>query len=573
LVARTVATAVIAAALTATAPAPTATAGTTGLLDLACAQPLLHQPTRLATALDRGVSGSLVRLRNGLTGDGLEHLAADDTTWLDECGSVFVTDHATPPDQQVAAAALPDEGLPGDVFALASRPGSARTIYLDFDGATYSGTQWKGGAEVVSPAYSIDADRTTFDATEQAQVYLAWRTVAEDFAPFDVNVTTQRPDPSALSRTTSTDQTYGIPVVVTPTNSVGSGCGCGGTSYVGVFGEVGATAYQPAWVFTAGSGTSGYDVGQIISHEVGHTFGLNHDGTAQSPYYAGAKGWAPIMGSSYGKRASHWSSGEYPAANNPEDDTAVIARTAPVLADDHASGVLGATQLTAGTTADGTITTRADADAFTFSAYGRTAVTVAGPAGLSDLDVRLTILTPLGTAVATLDPTADVADDAAMAATWSVDLPATATTYVAVVDGAGSGTPTEAGRYSDYGSLGAYAVTLSTGGSTATPPPTTPPGTTLTATATTTRASSISFRTRRLPAARAGSAYRATIRFSGPVSEARVDRRLPRGLRWTVVGDRVVIRGRVERSSAGRFAAVLSGDGGSVRRVFRLVVR
>jgi hypothetical protein len=83
----------------------------------------------------------------------------------------------------------------------------------------------------------------------------------------------------------------------------------------------------------------------------------------------------------------------------------------------------------------------------------------------------------------------------------------------------------------------------------------------------------IGFVTTRLPAARAGTPYRATIRFSGPVSEARVGRRLTRGLRWSVVGDRLVIRGRVRRPSAGRFAAVLSGDGVSVRRVFRLVVR
>ena len=480
----------------------------------------------------------------------------------------------------MTAEAAPAEGVPADVFALSSRPGSTRTIYLDFDGATYSGTRWKDGAEIVSPAYSIDADRTTFDVTERTQVYLAWRTVAEDFAPFDVNVTTQRPDPSALSRTSSTDQTYGIPVVVTPTNSVGSGCGCGGISYTGVFGTVGATAYQPAFVFTSGSGTGGYDVGQIISHEVGHTFGLSHDGTGQGSYYAGAKGWAPIMGSSYGKRASHWSSGEYAGANNPEDDTAVIARTAPVLADDHANGVAGASRLTAGTTASGVITTRTDTDAFTFSASGRTALSVAGPAGLGNLDVRLTVLDPLGAAVAILDPTADVADDAAMSATWAVDLPTTPATYVAVVDGTGFGTPSVAGRYSDYGSLGAYAVTLSTGGSTDTPPPAvtaTPPTTatptTTSTTTSTTTASSIAFVTTRLPAALAGARYRATIRFRGPVSEARVDWRLPRGLRWAVAGDRVVIRGKVRRSSAGRFATVLSGDGGSVRRVFRLVVR
>ena len=66
-------------------------------------------------------------------------------------------------------------------------------------------------------------------------------------------------------------------------------------------------------------------MGQIISHEVGHTFGLSHDGTSQASYYAGAKGWGPIMGASYGRRASHWSTGEYADANNPEDDTAIIA--------------------------------------------------------------------------------------------------------------------------------------------------------------------------------------------------------------------------------------------------------
>ena len=476
--------------------------------------------------------------------------------------------------QQVAADAAPRDAVPTDVFALSSRPGSTRTIYLDFDGATYTGTRWKNGAEIVAPAYSIDTDRSTFSDVERAQIYLAWRTVSEDYAPFDVNVTTLRPDPSALSRTSATDTTYGMPVIISPTNSVGTGCGCGGLSYTGIFGSVNATDYQPAWIFTNGSGTGGYNMGQIISHEVGHTFGLSHDGTSQASYYAGAKGWGPIMGASYDRRASHWSSGEYADANNTEDDVAIIARTAPVLADDHANGAAGATRVTAGTPVAGTITTRTDTDAFSFSGYSRTSLTVAGPAGFSDLDVRLTILNSVGATVATIDPTADVADDTSMAATWLVDLPATAAGYVAVVDGTGLGTPSEAGRYSDYGSLGAYTVSLSTGGSTATPLPTTTGTTTPTATTTGDPApQSIAFVTTRLPRARSGSAYRATIRFRGPVSEARVDWRLPRGLTWKVSGDRIVIRGRVRGHTTDKFASVLSGTDGSVRRVFRLVVR
>ena len=559
---------ILAAAATAPASA-SASATSTGLLDLSCS-PVLQEPMRLAAALDGGLSAPLVRVVNNLTRVELEHLAADPTTWVDECGQVFVADRALAPAQRVTADAPSAEPVPSDVFALSSRPGSTHTIYLDFDGATYTGTRWKNGAEIVSPAYSIDADRATFNDVERAQVYLAWRTVAEDYAPFDVNVTTLRPDPSALSRTSSLDQTYGIPVVISPTNSVGSGCGCGGISYVGIFGTVGATDYQPAWIFTNGSGTGGYDMGQIISHEVGHTFGLSHDGTSQASYYGGAKGWGPIMGASYDRRASHWSSGEYADANNLEDDTAIIARTAPVVADDHANGLLGATRLTAGTATAGSITTRTDTDAFTFSAYGRTALTVGGPAGFSNLDVRLTILSSLGAAVATIDPTADVADDTSMSATWSVDLPATAATYVAVVDGTGSGVSSEAGSYSDYGSLGAYTVTLATGGSTTAPPPATTTDTSGNPDATWTK---IAFITTRLPRAHTGAAYRAAIRFSGPVSQARVDWRLPKGLKWRVVGHRIVIRGTVRAKSTGRFASVLSGRGDSVRRLFRLVVR
>lgn len=83
----------------------------------------------------------------------------------------------------------------------------------------------------------------------------------------------------------------------------------------------------------------------------------------------------------------------------------------------------------------------------------------------------------------------------------------------------------------------------------------------------------MTFVTTRLPRARTRKAYRATIRFTGPVSEARVDWRLPRGLRWRVKGDRIVIRGRVRRTSATTFTSVLSGDGPTVRHRFRLVVR
>lgn len=608
-------------ALAAALPAGARTSPT---IDGRCAETALTKPVRLGEALGAGmgVSRATVREQNDVSRDQLDRLAEDRTSWVDECGQVFVVDRAAP-QGQLDATNTPAEQMPADVFSLSSRPDAPRTVYLDFDGATYSGTSWNGGAEVVSPAYSVDADRSTFSDTERAQILLAWQVVAEDFAPFDINVTTSPPSASALTRTSSSDATYGMPVVITPTNSVGANCGCGGQAYVGVFDMVGTTDYQPTWIYTNGSGVGGYNMGQVISHEIGHTLGLSHDGTSRSGYYSGAGGWAPIMGSSYDRRASQWSSGEYPDANNPQDDVAIIARTAPTLTDDHTDGAPGATWISSGTTTWGAITTRADTDAFSFVAGGATTLAVAGPSGFSDLDVRVTVLDAAGSPIATVNPTADTASDSSMGATWSVDLPSTGATFTAVVDGSGFGNPAEAGRYSDYGSLGRYAVSLTTQPgtptttktgltpppdetptetstetpsstptptetpaptptetpSTATPtatPTETPPGTTTgTAgtTASTPEAAAIAFVTMRLPRARVGVRYRATIRFAGPVQEALVDRRLPTGLTWRVTGDAIVIRGTVRRPVVRRFGTELTADGVSVRHRFRIVVR
>jgi hypothetical protein len=41
---------------------------------------------------------------------------------------------------------------------------------------------------------------------------------------------------------------------------------------------------------------------QGAAREAGHTLRLHHDGQGTSPYHAGTKAWAPVMGSAPGRR-------------------------------------------------------------------------------------------------------------------------------------------------------------------------------------------------------------------------------------------------------------------------------
>jgi hypothetical protein len=57
-----------------------------------------------------------------------------------------------------------------------------------------------------------------------------------------------------------------------------------------------------------------------VSHEVGHSLGLSHDGTSSNSYYyghgSGETSWAPIMGVGYNKNVTTWDNGTYYGSNN-----------------------------------------------------------------------------------------------------------------------------------------------------------------------------------------------------------------------------------------------------------------
>lgn len=591
-------TAALSAAVTAAVPAGAEQATQPQDGAAGCSTELHAEPVR-ASMLGRADLAA-VRERNNLTSTGLSKVVADRQGWVDECGAVFYTEPVRGPqrgghalhaghdevaeDGSLSSDDPPTAGaaVPSDVLDLSSRPGSARTIYLDFTGDTTTGTAWNKtyGTTITSPAYSINTPvDATFDDAERAAIHLAWRTVAEDFAPFNVNVTTREPSSGAIVRSSSSDTTYGARVVITATNAVGKRCSCGGVAYVDVFDMVGGGYYQPAWVFTDGTGLNGYNVAQTISHEVGHNFGLHHDGTSTSPYYTGAKGWAPLMGASYDKRLSQWSNGQYTGANNTEDDLAIIGGAAPLLVDDHADTIAGATGLVADVPVVGTIGSRSDVDAFAFVASGATRLSVAGGHGVSDSDIALTILNEAGAQVAAVNPTSDTATDSSLHATWTVTLPDASSAYVGLVDGTGFGDPLVSGGYDDYGSLGAYQVLLQTARTTAEPDPAPEPTSEPTPTDTTTPVSTTdvgqppTFATdRRLPRATWKDRYREVIRFTGTAVTVKV-RGLPRGLGAHLRDGRIVLRGEARRRGQFEVQVTLMGTETSAQRMFRLRVR
>ena len=126
-------------------------------------------------------------------------------------------------------------------FELHSLPGSKRTIYLDFNGHIVTGTGWNGltGTDPqVYGAYDTDGNPNVFGAAEKVQIEQTWRRVAEDFAPFNVDVTTQEPAPGKIDRDSQSDLVYGTRLLVTPGGDVYTDycmSNCGGVAFVDVF--------------------------------------------------------------------------------------------------------------------------------------------------------------------------------------------------------------------------------------------------------------------------------------------------------------------------------------------------
>jgi hypothetical protein len=202
-----------------------------------------------------------------------------------------------------------------DVTKLESKPGSPYVFYLNI-AAVMNGS---------SPLNGVTKE----------QMYRTWQSVADQYSMLNMNVTTNlavynAAKASNLLRT-------GVINYINQDGRSNAPLHSFGTTAAG-------TLYRnPSAGFDYG-----YGIGMTAAHEVGHQMGMLHDhGGNGGEYFEGiaAFQWGPIMGNywmggSWANQLFTWSKGEYNTASNFEDDLNIMnsGESVPYAVDDNPSG-------------------------------------------------------------------------------------------------------------------------------------------------------------------------------------------------------------------------------------------
>jgi len=329
---------------------------------------------------------------------------------------------------------------------LNSLPGAAATLFLDFDGHFQQERMFDthgigGHANILTPAYNTDNDPTRFSADEQQEIRSIWALVAEDYASFNINVTTVDPDPGNLHP----ERPY-LRVVISGGSDF-TGNNLAGASEKDWTGEYNAYADDgdPNVVYVFQKNSSGQNIGlrhnaESASHEAAHAFGVDHyDPDTHSTIRAA------IMEDDGATQAIRgvWA----------DDDMQIIGGSDNGFgwrADDHndrIGGAHGMTVSSAGLFAQGLINWHTDVDMFRFETGGGDVTVkldllqVPFLGGVGNLDAKLQLFNSSGVLVATVD------DANKLDATLTTNLTA-GTYYIGV------------GSHGIYGDVGKYSLTV-----------------------------------------------------------------------------------------------------------------
>lgn len=332
--------------------------------------------------------------------------------------------------------------------SLHSLPDAQYGLYLDFDG--HFTAKFSRYSRVTTPVYDSDGDPTSFSETETAAIREVWQRVSEDFAPFNIDVTTEAPSAGRYKKFQR--------VCIGGDNADWALAG----RAAGIAALRGFNAKddpEPAYVFLGdfsdGPVYAPANLAEAASHEAGHAFGLDHQskynsaGELTDEYHRGSGDWSPLMGSGY-RAISTWHNGPTPKGSaTVQDDLAVLSGTANGFGyrPDDVPGAIAAARnlgpLDSPLSFSGLIGRNDDVDAFSFNVTkhttGKLEVLVAkvGP----NLDTILELRSATGILIQTSDPTDQT--DARLTADLSPG------TYFAIVKNNGV-----------YGRLGHYVLNV-----------------------------------------------------------------------------------------------------------------
>jgi hypothetical protein len=339
-------------------------------------------------------------------------------------------------------------GLSAQLPKLNSYTSSQATVFLDFDGQYVNGSVWNWAGPINAQPAELTA----------AQISEIFSRVAEDYRIFNLNITTD----SAVYFAAPAKQR--VRIIVTPTWEWY--VRAGGVAFVGSFTWGDET---PAWVFSGLLSNSVKKVAEAISHEAGHTLGLQHqssyDATCnKTAEYAGGQGtgeisWAPIMGIGYSKNLTTWNYGKNAVGCNVmQDDIQVIAGSPNnfgLRSDEHSNTHSSSTPVTLSSydfAAEGLINTSSDKDVFRFTITNSTNFRLnAIPQHVgtnndgANMDIKVSLLNQQADTIGRYNPTNLL--------NAGVDSNINPGTYYLVVEGVDNA------NLADYGSVGYYSLT------------------------------------------------------------------------------------------------------------------